>query len=183
LVLASTSQAQGVPVFVIAQEGSAVQFSVKASVALEGTFDKWDATLTFASPDVSTGVLDVKVHAGSVDTGSWVKDSKLKSGDFFDVERNPLITFLSTRIVQTGPETFDVQGNFTIRGVTKRETLKLTVSGKGTGSGEIKGTMAFDRREFGMDSNIPFIKVADRVEVRVVLEAKRVSGPPLVFRE
>jgi polyisoprenoid-binding protein YceI len=182
-VLASTSQAQSVPVFAIAREGSAIHFSVKASVALEGAFDKWDATLTFASTDVSTGVLDVKVQAGSVDTGSWVKDSKLKGEDFFDVEQNPLITFLSTRIVQTGPDTFDVQGNFTIRGVTKPETLKLTVSGKGTGSGEIKGTMAFDRREFGMDSNIPFIKVADRVEVSVVLEAKRVSGPPLVFRK
>ena len=182
-VLASTSQAQSVPIFVIAREGSAIRFSVKASVALEGAFDKWDATLTFASTDASTGVLDIKVQAGSVNTGSWVKDSKLKSEDFFDVDRNPVITFLSTRIVQTGPDTFDVQGNFTIRGVTKSETLKLTVAGKGTGSGEIKGTMAFDRREFGMDSNIPFIKVADRVEVSVVLKAKRVSGPPLAFRK
>jgi polyisoprenoid-binding protein YceI len=182
-VLASTSQAQSVPNFVIAREGSAIRFSVRASVALEGAFDKWDATLTFASTDASTGVLDIKVQAGSVNTGSWVKDSKLKSEDFFDVDRNPVITFLSTRIVQTGPDTFDVQGNFTIRGVTKSETLKLTVFGKGTGSGEIKGTMAFDRREFGMDSNIPFIKVADRVEVSVVLKAKRVSGPPLAFRK
>jgi hypothetical protein len=43
--------------------------------------------------------------------------------------------------------------------------------------------MAFDRKEFGMDSNIPFIKVADRVEVSVVLKAKRVSGPPLASRK
>jgi polyisoprenoid-binding protein YceI len=182
-VLASTSHAQGVPVFAIVRQQSAIRFSVKASVALEGTFDKWDANLTFASTDPSTGVLDIKVQAGSVNTGSWVKDSKLKSEDFFDVERSPQITFLSTKILQTGPGAFDVQGNFTIRGVTKPETLKLTVSGKGTGAGEIRGTMAFDRREFGMDSNIPFIKVADRVEVRVLLEAKRVSGPQLVFRQ
>jgi polyisoprenoid-binding protein YceI len=107
-VLASTSQAQGVPVFAIARQQSAIRFSVKASVALEGTFDKWDATLTFASTDPSTGVLDIKVQAGSVNTGSWVKDSKLKSEDFFDVERSPLITFLSTKILQTGPDTFDV---------------------------------------------------------------------------
>jgi polyisoprenoid-binding protein YceI len=181
-VLARDSRSEAIPAFAIAREGSAIQFSVKASVALEGTFDKWDATLTFASTDASTGVLDVKVQADSVDTGSWVKDSKLKSEDFFDVEHNPLITFLSTRLVQIGPDAFDVQGNFTIRGVTKPETLRLTVSGKGTGSGEIKGTMAFDRREFGMDSSIPFIKVADRVEVSVALKVKRVSGPPLVFR-
>ncbi len=72
--------------------------------------------------------------------------------------------------------------DFTIRGVTKPETLTLTVSGKGTGSGAIKGTMAFDRKDYGMNSGIPFIKVADRVEVTVDLKGKRVSGPPLVFK-
>ena len=46
--------------------------------------------------------------------------------------------------MQTGPTTFDVPGTFTIRGVSKPETLPLTVSGVGTGSGTIKGTMAFD---------------------------------------
>jgi polyisoprenoid-binding protein YceI len=102
---------------------------------------------------------------------------------FFDVKQNPLITFRSNKIVQTGPTTFDVQGTFTIRGVSKPETLTLTISGKGTGSGEIKGTMAFDRKDYGMNSNIPFIKIADRVEVTVDLKAKRVSGPPLVFKE
>jgi polyisoprenoid-binding protein YceI len=67
--------------------------------------------------------------------------------------------------------------------VSKPETLTLVVSGKGTGTGYIKGTMAFDRKEFGMNSGIPFIKIADRVEVTVDLHGKRVSGPPLTFKE
>ena len=167
----------------ITPEDSSIKFYVKASVALEGTFDKWDATLTFTSPDVTTGVLDIKIQADSVNTGSGMKDGKLKSKDFFNVKQNPLITFLSKKIVQTGPDTFEVQGDFTIRGVTKTETLTLTVSGKGTGSGAIKGTMAFDRKDYGMNSGIPFIKIADRVEVTVDLKAKRVSGPPLVFKQ
>jgi polyisoprenoid-binding protein YceI len=112
-----------------------------------------------------------------------MKDGKLKSKDFFDVKQNPLITFHSKKIVQTGPDTFEVDGDFTIRGVTKAEMLTLTVSGKGTGSGEVKGTMAFDRKDYGMNSGIPFIKIADRVEVNVDLKAKRVSGPPLVFQQ
>ena len=181
-VFPSVSRAQA-PVFVITQEESSIKFSVKASVALEGTFDKWDATLTFTSPDVSAGVLDVKIQADSVNTGSGMKDGKLKSKDFFDVKQNPLITFLSKKIVQTGPDTFDVQGDFTIRGVTKSESLTLTLSGKGTGSGEVKGTMAFDRKDYGMNSGIPFIRIADRVEVNVDLKAKRVSGPPVVFQQ
>jgi polyisoprenoid-binding protein YceI len=180
-ILAPLSQAQA-PVFVMTPQESSVKFYVKSSVALVGSFDKWDATLTFTSPDVSTGVLDIKIQAASVDTGSGMKDDKLKSEEFFNVRQAPLITFLSKKLVQTGPNTFDVQGNFTIRGVSKPETLTLTVSGEGTGSGEIKGTMAFDRRDYGMTSGIPFIKIADRVEVNIDLKGKRVSGPPLVFR-
>jgi polyisoprenoid-binding protein YceI len=156
---------------------------VKASVALEGNFDKWDASFTFPSTDATSGVLDIKIQADSVNTGSGMKDGKLKSKDFFDVKQDPYITFHSNKIVQTSPTNIDVQGTFTIRGVSKPETLTFTRIGKGTGNGEIKGTMAFDRKEFGMDSGIPFIKIADRVEVSVDLKGKRVSGPPLVFKE
>lgn len=173
----------GLPVFEITQEDSSIRFAVKASVPIEGTFDKWDATLTYTSADAEAGVLDVKIQAASVNTGSHMKNDKLKGKDFFDVKNTPLITFHSTKIVQTGPATFDVQGTFTIRGVSKPEELSLSLSGKGTGSGEAKGTMAFDRKDYGMNSGIPFIRIADRVEVSVDLKAKRVSGPPLVFRE
>jgi len=177
------SRAQQVPVFKISTEDSSVKFSVKASVAIDGTFDKWDATLTFTSTDPETGVLDIKIQAATVDTGSGMKDNKLKGGDFFDVKNSPYITFHSTKIVQTGPNTYDVQGNFSIRGATKPETLKLTVSGQGTGSGRIQGTMAFNRKDYGMTKGIPFVKIADTVEVTVDLTGKRVSGPALVFKK
>jgi polyisoprenoid-binding protein YceI len=186
-VLPSLSRAQtpaDVPVIKISKEESSMKFSVQASVALEGKFDQWDATLTFPSTDVTTGALDIKIQAASVNTGSGMKDGKLKSKDFFDVEQDPMITFHSDKIVQTGPMTFDIPGTFTIRGVSKPETLTFTGSGtKGSGSGEIKGTMAFDRKDYGMNKGIPFIKIADRVEVTVDLKAKRVSGPPLVFKQ
>jgi len=181
-VFPSLSRAQA-PVFEITPGESSVKFDVEASVAIKGIFDKWDATLTFTSPEVETGVLDIKIQAASVDTGSGMKNGKLKGKDFFDVEHNPLITFKSTKIVQTGPNTFEVDGDFTIRGVTKPEKLTLTVSGVGTGSGEIKGTMAFDRKEYGMNKGIPLVKIANRVEVNVGLKGKRVSGPPLALKK
>ena len=185
-VLPSVSRAQapdGVPVIKIMKEDSSIKFHVKASVAIDGTFDKWDTTATMTSPDVETGVLDIKIQAASVNTGSGMKDGKLKGKDFFDAEHDPLITFHSTNIVQTGPNTFDLDGNFTIRGVTRSEKLTLTLSGKGTGSGQINGTLYFDRKDYGMNSGIPFIRIANRVEVNVALKAKRVSGPPLVFKQ
>jgi polyisoprenoid-binding protein YceI len=171
-----------VPVFAVTPGTSTIKFGVKASVPIEGKSDKWDATLTFTSADVSTGVLDIKIQAASVNTGSGMKNDKLKSKDFFDVDQNPLITFKSTSVVQKGPDSFDVPGTFTIRGVSKPETLTLTVSGAGTGSGSITGTMAFDRKDYGMNSGIPFIKIADRVEVNIDLKAKRVSGPPVTLK-
>jgi polyisoprenoid-binding protein YceI len=183
IALLSLSAQSQVPVFKVTPQQSSVKFFVKSSVALAGDFKKWDATLTFTSTDVTSGALDIEIQAASVDSGSGMKDDKLKSKDFFDVSEDPVITFKSTKIVQTGPTTFDVPGTFTIRGVSKPETLSLTVSGVGTGSGDIKGTMAFDRKEFGMNSGIPFIKIADRVEVNVDIFAKRVSGPPVSLKK
>jgi polyisoprenoid-binding protein YceI len=182
-LIPSATRAQGVPVFEIDHSQSTVKFNVKASVAIAGTFDKWDASLTFTSPELATAVLDIKIQAASVNTGSGMKDGKLKGKDFFDAEHNPLITFHSTKVVQTGPDTVEFDGDFTIRGVTKQEKLTFTINGKGTGTGSIAGTMAFDRKDYGMNSGLPCIKLADRVEVIVDLTGKRASGPPVVFKQ
>jgi polyisoprenoid-binding protein YceI len=173
----------GVPTFKITPVESKIKFQVDASVAINGTFDKWDATLTFSSRDLATGVLNIKIQADSVDTGSGMKNRKLKGKDFFNVKKDPYITFKSTKVEQTGPDTFSVDGDFTIRGVTRQEKLALTVSGRGTGSGTIVGTMAFDRKDYGMNSGIPFIRIANRVEVNVSLKVERVSGPPVALKE
>lgn len=172
----SRSQA---PIFEITHADSWINFHVKATMKIAGKFDKWDATLTFASPEETTGVLVITIQADSVDTGSGMKNNKLKGKDFFDVERNPVITFKSTKFVPTSPHTFEVDGDFTIRGASNPEKLVLTVSGKGTGSGEIKGSMVFNRKDYGMNKGIPFMKIADHVDVNFHLKGKRVSGPPL----
>jgi polyisoprenoid-binding protein YceI len=183
LPTASYAQKSNVPVFATNVEQSNIKFYVKSSVALVGVFDKWTSSLTFTSPDVTTAVLDIKIQAASVNAGSSVKNNKLKSKDFFNVDQDPTITFHSTKVTQTGPTTFDVLGDFTIRGVSKPETLNLTVTGKGTGQGEIKGSMAFDRKDYGIDGSIPFIKIADRVQVDVDLKAKKISGPNIVYKQ
>ena len=62
----------GVPVFEITPVDSKIKFDVEASVAIVGTFNKWEATLAFPSSDVTTGVLSIKIWADSVDTGSGI---------------------------------------------------------------------------------------------------------------
>jgi polyisoprenoid-binding protein YceI len=63
----------GVPVFEVTPVHSSIKFAVKASISIVGKFDKWDAALTFQSPDVATGVLEITIQADSVDTGSGMK--------------------------------------------------------------------------------------------------------------
>jgi polyisoprenoid-binding protein YceI len=172
-----------VPTYEFTPVESSIKFGVESSVSIQGVFEKWNASIKFSSRDIRSAVLDIEIEAGSVNTGSHMKDNKLKGKDFFDVKESPLITFKSTKIIQTGPNTFDIEGNFTIRGVTKTEKLTLTSDSKGTPTGSLDGTMAFDRKEYGMTSGIPFIKIANRVEVNVRLKWRRVSGPPPVFEQ
>ena len=178
----SVNRAQ-VPVYEVTPVESAIKFDVDSSVPIKGTFDKWNASMKFSSTDVRSGVLEIEIQADSVNTGNGLKNNKLKSKDFFNVKDSPVITFKSTKVVQTGPNTFGLEGEFTIRGVTKTEKLTLTDNGKGSTSGSIDGTMAFDRKDYGMNKNIPFIKIANRVEVNVSLKWKRISGPPPVFQQ
>jgi polyisoprenoid-binding protein YceI len=172
-----------VPVYEVTPVESTVKFGVESSVPIKGTFEKWTASMKFSSTDVRSGFLDIEIQADSVNTGSGMKNDKLKSKDFFNAKDSPIITFKSTKVVQTGPNTFDLEGDFTIRGVTKTEKLTLTSTGKGSTSGSIDGTMAFDRKDYGMNKGIPFIKIANRVEVNVSLKWKRIGGPPLVFQQ
>jgi polyisoprenoid-binding protein YceI len=172
-----------VPTYEFTPVESNIKFGVESSVSIQGVFEKWNASIKFSSRDIRSAVLDIEIEAGSVNTGSHMKDNKLKGKDFFDAKESPLITFKSTKIIQTGPNTFDIEGNFTIRGVTKTEKLTLTSDSKGTPTGTLDGIMAFDRKDYGMTSGIPFIKIANRVEVNVRLKWRRVSGPPPVFEQ
>jgi polyisoprenoid-binding protein YceI len=172
-----------VPTYDVTPEESSIKFGVDSSVSIKGNFEKWNASIKFSSRDVRTAVLDIEIQADSVSTGSHMKDNKLKGKDFFNVKESPTITFKSTKIVQTGPSTFDIEGSFTIRGVTKTEKLTLTSDSKGTPTGSLYGIMAFDRKDYGMTSGIPFIKIANRVEVNVRLKWRRVGGPPPEFQQ
>ena len=182
LLLPHISRAQA-PIFSVIPAESSIRFSVKSSISIVGKFDKWDATLTFPSADVTTGVLHIQIEAATVDTGSGMKNNKLKGKDFFYVEHYPTIAFQSTKVVQTSPTTFDVDGDFSIRGVTRQEKLKLTIPVKQTGEDEIQGVLVFNRKEYGMNKGIPFVRIEDHVEVRINLRVQQQSGPRLVYQK
>jgi polyisoprenoid-binding protein YceI len=176
LFAASVGSGQ-IPTFQVIVPESKVNFHVNASVALTGVFEKWASSLQFKTPYVDSGVLEIAVQAASVNAGSSLKEGKLKGDDFFAVKEHPEITFRSKKIVLTGPDAYRVDGDFTIRGVTKEESLTLNYLPDRPDEGRIRGQMAFDRRQYGMTHGIPFIRIADRVEVAVDLKIRRLSGP------
>jgi polyisoprenoid-binding protein YceI len=181
IVHAQTQAGREVPTFEVTSVHSSIKFEVKASVAVKGRFDKWSATLAFQSPDVSTGVLEINIQADSVDTGSGMKNAKLKGKDFFDVERFPMITFKSTKIAQISNEHFEVDGDLTLRGASNPEKLTLVVSHRESHLGDIQGKMVFDRKRYGITKNIPLVTIADRVEIDFHLKTKHTGGPQLAL--
>src|SRR3981189_1719354 len=100
----SANRAQ-VPLYEVTPVESTIKFGVDSSVPIKGTFDKWNASMKFSSTDVRSGVLEIEIQADSVNTGSGLKNNKLKSKDFFNAKDSPVITFKSTKVVQIGPNT------------------------------------------------------------------------------
>jgi polyisoprenoid-binding protein YceI len=153
---------------------------MQSSRPLTGNFDKWNATLTFASRDPTSAVFQVEIQTASVHSRNSKNDSKnddeLKSRDLLNVAQDPVISFKSNKVVQTGKTTYDLVGTFTMRGVSKPVTLNLVVADQGGGSGSVQGVVPFDLKDYGMTSGS---KIDERGEVDLNLKAEQVSGPEL----
>src|SRR5260370_37833063 len=101
------SRAQ-VLVYEVTPVESTVKYGVDSAVPIKGSFDKWNAGMKFSSTDVRSGVLEIEIQAGSVNTGSGLKNNKLRSKDFFNVKDSPVTTFKATKAFPTGPNTSDL---------------------------------------------------------------------------
>ena len=170
-----------VPVFQVTPVQSSIRFNVRSSSPISGNFDKWNATLTFTSRDAETGALDVEIQAASVHCPNGKNEGTLKGKDLLDVEQNPVISFKTTKSVQTSKTTFDLSGTFTFRGVSKPATLNIVIADQGFGTGYVQGTLSFDRKNFGMTGNTP--KIADSVEIDLNFKAEQLSGPKLAYKQ
>jgi polyisoprenoid-binding protein YceI len=135
---------------------TSVEFSVKHLMisTVKGRFADVEGTVTAPGDDVGDATVEVVIKTASVDTRNEQRDGHLRSGDFFDVENFPTLTFTSTAIAGTKEE-LTLTGDLTIRGVTKSVTLEATFEGQGKDpwGGTRMGFSAsgkFDRRDFGL---------------------------------
>jgi polyisoprenoid-binding protein YceI len=94
-----------------------------------GTLTKISGTVNFDDAAPESSSLTIEVGTGSVNTGDSKRDSHLKSGDFFSASEFPTATFKSKSFKKSADNTYEVAGDFTLRGKTKPITVKLEKTG------------------------------------------------------
>jgi polyisoprenoid-binding protein YceI len=125
---------------------------------VRGRFDEYSGTIV-TDPAFERSSVNVTIDAASVDTHMPVRDNQVRSADFLDVEHFPNITFVSTGVRSENGRNF-VDGDLTIRGVTRPVTLDLTVNGFSPDTfGAIRSSFSsqtkIDRTDFGVSFNAP----------------------------
>jgi polyisoprenoid-binding protein YceI len=166
---------------------SEVSFVVRHMMVskVRGRFDTFEGTIITAENPLESSVT-ASVDLSSVNTGQEQRDAHIRSADFFEVEKHPLMTFASTGVRAEGDH-FLLDGDLSIKGVTQPVTFKLEVNGfgpdayGGTRAG-FSATTEINRKEFGVnfDGPIPGVPggVAVSDKVTVTLEAEGVLQQP-----
>jgi polyisoprenoid-binding protein YceI len=108
------------------QVGFAVRHMAVSKV--RGRFDKFDGAIQIAEDPTQSSV-NVTIDATSVDTQDETRNNHLRTNDFFDVENHPTWTFVTTSVVPDGKGAWKVNGDLTIRGITRPVTLETTLEG------------------------------------------------------
>lgn len=168
--------------WVVDKAHSSATFKVRHMMAnVMGQFRDLSGTINVDRENPDKGSVEFTIQAGSIDTGNQNRDEHLRSADFFDVQKYPSITFKSTSITSKGNNLYDVTGDFTMHGVTKRVTLPVQFLGfartaRGEKAGfEIETTV--NRKDYGVLWNRNLdeggVLLGDDVKVSINLEVDK----------
>lgn len=143
---------------------------------VDGKMDKYEGTLTMDGENISTAKFDFTIDTNSINTGIEMRDNHLRSADFFDVANHKDMKFVSTSIKKAGKNKYKLNGNLTIKGITKPVTFDLVYGGllKDDGQGNQKvgfqATTTIDRTAFNINYDLTGMGVAKDVTFTVNLE-------------
>lgn len=160
---------------------SHVEFAVRHLMisTVKGRFADVKGIVKTDDADFSKGHAEVTIAAASIDTRDAQRDAHLRSADFFEVEKFPVLTFRSTRIEPGSGNSFKLIGDVTIRGVVREVTLDATAEGRGKDpwGGERAGFSAtgkIRRSDFGLTWNQVLeaggVAVADEIKISIDVE-------------
>lgn len=167
--------------FTIDKAHSEVGFQVRHLVTrVRGRFSDFEGTIEYDQADPTRSSVNVSIVAASIDTREEARDTHLRSADFFSADEYKSLTFVSTAIRRTGEDRLDVEGNLTIRGVTKPVTLKATLLGAAKdpwGNERIgfEADVTLNRKDYGLLWNAALetggFLVGDEVKVSLSIQA------------
>jgi polyisoprenoid-binding protein YceI len=158
---------------------SSINFSVRHLMVskVRGNFDEFSGAIVVAED--GTPSVTAQIAVDSVNTRNEQRDAHVKAADFFDVATHPTATFVSTGVRADGDD-WVLDGDFTLKGITKPVSLKLEFNGvnPGMGHGEVAGfdaSVVLNRRDFGIDIETPLetggVVVGDKVTITLEIEA------------
>jgi polyisoprenoid-binding protein YceI len=138
---------------------SEIAFSVRhlAISKVKGTFEQFDVTVT-APEDPSDATIAATIDIASVNTKQAQRDQHLRTSDFFAADEHPRMTFVSTAFHPNEDGTFVLDGDLTLRGVTKAVSLKgdfggITTDGYGQTKAGVEATTKINRHDYGVSWN------------------------------
>lgn len=147
---------------------------------VRGRFTAFDGTITFDAGSPASSSVAFTIQARSIDTSQAQRDEHLRSADFFDVEKFPVLTFTSTAVAARGGDRYDVTGELTIRDVTKTITLPVTYLGAakdpwGNDKVAFETEITLNRKDYGLNWNAALetggFLVGDDVKVSLSIQA------------
>lgn len=139
---------------------SSVKFNVEHLVIseVEGSFKMFDGNVTSTSDDFNNAKISFTVDVNSINTDNEQRDNHLKSDDFFNAEKFPKMTFTSTSFKKVKGNMYALEGNLTIRDITKKVTFAVAYGGTikdpwGNIKAGFKASGKIKRKEFGLKWN------------------------------
>lgn len=157
LALVALSAAAGAATYEIDKAHSSVSFKVRhlGVSNTKGNFEEFQGSFAFDPADPASWKAAATIQVASVNTDDAKRDEHLRSSDFFDVANHPTMTFQSTGVTKNADGTYQLQGDLTLRGVTKPVTLALEVLGTvtdpwGNARAGFAATGKINRKDFGV---------------------------------
>jgi polyisoprenoid-binding protein YceI len=165
---------------------SGIDFTVRHLLVskVRGRFTKWSGKLELDEQDYSKSSCEVEIDVASVDTHEAQRDAHLRSGDFFEVEKHPTMTFKSSKVAAKSPNLLAVTGELTLRGVSKEVTLEVEHPGIvakdpwGKRRAGFTATTTINRKDFGVSFNQVLDQggLALSEEVAITIEVEATAG-------
>lgn len=139
---------------------------------VSGTFNDIDVTVKSSKPDFSDASFELTAKTASIDTRVEARNNHLKSADFFDVEKYPVMSFKSTSIRKVSKNKYRLTGDLNLHGITKQVTMDLLYRGSVENAMSKKQTVGFqvtgtiNRTDFNLGNGFPPPMISNEVRIK-----------------